>query len=331
MEKDIKSENVEQEKANARLQGKVKQSSLEYISAMEGTFAEKIQELIAIHETKSEDMIKLRTRDRVESIERAMQIIKNSIANIETEANIFVEGYRNQVETRISDLLEQVVEQDKIKQQYEDIKTINEKLELENNNNKIEIVELKSNIKILEQSKVELTNQNNALLNREIQALNKLDQISNEKNMVIEQLRADITTKTNTINTLEKSQVMLEQIKLGNEDTIKQLREQLEANTKQYKANIEDIKANNKQAIKQYENTIKSLEINNKQIVEQCNNTIKAIETKVEKTEQAYVELKNKNTSLENTNEKLKQELLNAINEIESLKAKIDKPKAKIK
>ena len=284
---DKNNENIE-EKANSRLQGKVKQSSLEYISAMEGTFAEKIQELIAIHETKSDELVKLRTRDRVESIERAMQIMKNSIANIETEANLFVEGYRNQVENRIADIVEQVVEQDKIKQQYEDIKAINEKLEAEASENKINIVELKANIKILEEAKNELINQNNALLNREIKAISEIKSITAEKDMIIEQLRADITTKTNTINTLEKSQVMLEQIKLGNEDSIKQLREQLEANTEQYKANIEELKASNTQTIKQYEDTIKSLENNNKQTIEQYKSTIGAIEDKAEKTEQAY-------------------------------------------
>ncbi|MEG2364518.1 MAG: hypothetical protein RSC26_13535 [Terrisporobacter sp.] len=290
------------ERATEQLSGRVTESQKEYFSNIEGSFTEKVAELIELHRNKVDSDV-FTISPNLDAIQKAINTITKNIECIEVNTNTYVEDFNNTISSKIS-----ILETDSI--ELRDTKELNIELEKanqividENSKLQIELENIKNTVENKEIKINNLVEENNKLLQYKLNTQEEIQNIKLEHKIQLEQLQKEIADRDININNLD-TKILLEESKSNT------LKEKIE----EYKTTIADNKKIAKEETQILNTKIDSLI----QEVQQSNLDKQKLE--IELTNK----LNNKQLELDTSNK-----LIDSLKEeIESLRSQINKPKS---
>lgn len=238
------------EKATEQLSGRVTPSQKEYFAGIEGSFAEKVAELIELHKNKidNEGFI---IAPNMDAIQKAINTIIKNIECIELNTNNYINDFNSDISSKINILKHESVELKNIKEENESLKIANNKLLNQYNKLVDENENQKKSLENKESHINSLTKNNNTLLQEKLSYKDTIDKLNTTYIKRIEELESSIVSNKDKISELNN------QIELKNEKiNSKNIRiEELNQNTKEYKEEIKKLNNKSENLIEQLNNT----------------------------------------------------------------------------
>jgi len=222
-------ENIE--KATQQLTGRVTQSQKEYFNSLEGSFAEKVEELIELHKNKVvED--EFTVSQNLETIQKAIDTILANIRCIEANANTYVVDFKGVISKKIEEVENESIELKGIRNENEELEKVNSKLVEENIKLKEELENHMKTYKNLmktyennENIRKHLTDDNNKLLQYKLNTKEELQEIKDEYEICIRGLKEEIASKDSSVSDLDKKLLLAESKRESLNEKVKEYRE----------------------------------------------------------------------------------------------------------
>ena len=112
------------EKATEQLSGRVTPSQKEYFTSIEGSFAEKVAELIELHKNKI-DNDEFTIAPNMIAIQKSIDTIVKNLECIELNTNNHINDFNNNIASKINTLENESTELKNIKEENENLKLTN--------------------------------------------------------------------------------------------------------------------------------------------------------------------------------------------------------------
>lgn len=235
------------EKATEQLSGRVTQSQKEYFTELEGSFTDKVAQLIELHKNRVENDI-FTIAPSLDAINKAIGTIVKNVEVIEVNANNYVDDYNNMVSAKISGLEVEAIELRNISAEYARLETENEKILREYEKLKTKFENLEKTVESKDLRLGELVEKNNGLLNDKLNNQSNIDKLRMDHKSQVEKLEKELHLSSVSINELDKK-VSIEENKANSmKDKVEDL-----------KSEIKDIKASNKLDVKELNSKVDSI------------------------------------------------------------------------
>lgn len=343
--------NINEEKNNIQLTGKVSATMKAFIENMpESTFAGKIRSLIDSYSVIVEEKSRLKI-DRIQNLEENLKVMKTNIEAIEQECNLYVNQFEENTKEKIEEVIKMAMEQEAVKveleeknKEYDKLLSNKEDLEKELDKSKINIDKLNEEVKLLQDTKLDLTNmntqlnaQNVDLVSRENAALKEIERLKESYSIEIAKLKEELlNTKDELKSTVADAKAnkdllesKLENVIKGNEDLKVQIDE-----IKQEKKDIQEVNKSLEIEIKDLNTKLQDIEkVNVKldaQNEEKANeisvlkDTLNIKEKEINKSSETIINLEKDNSKLNTIIENANKDIEKLNKENDSLKENIN-------
>lgn len=185
----------DKEKSLEQLSGRVTESQKNYLNnEMEGSFSDKIAELIESYKTRVKDN-DFNVDANKTAINQALNVIVKNMETIEINAKNYVQDIKSDIEVRVNALEEDSTE-------FNDIKTKNEELEINNIALTNSFLVMKTKYEELEQKSLEDIEAANVKYDKLKVAYENLDQDYMKSRLQFGDIKDDLTQKN--INSIDK-------------------------------------------------------------------------------------------------------------------------------
>ena len=343
--------NINEEKNNIQLTGKVSATMKAFIENMpEGTFAEKIRSLIDSYSVTTQEKRKLKI-ERIQTLKQNLDVMEQTLKTIEQECNLYVNQVEETTKEEIEKLVKMAMEQDAVKveleeknKEYDKLLSNKEDLEKELDKSKINIEKLNEEVKLLQDTKLDLTNmntqlntQNVDLVSRENAALKEIESLKEVHSIEIAKLKEELlntkdelkSTRADAKAKKELLEAKLENAVKGNEDLKVQIDE-----IKQEKKDIQEVNKSLEIEIKDLNTKLQDIEkVNVKldaQNEEKANeisvlkDTLNIKEKEINKSSETIINLEKDNSKLNTIIENVNKDIEKLNKENDSLKENIN-------
>lgn len=337
--------NINEEKNNIQLSGKVSATMKSFIENMpEGTFAEKIRSLIDSYSVTTQEKSKLKI-ERIKNLDENLEIIKTNLRAIEQECNLYVNQIEDTTKEKIEEVVKMAMEQEAVKveleeknKEFDKLLSNKEDLEKELDKSKTNIDKLNEEVKLLQDTKLDLTNmntqlnaQNVDLVSRENAALKEIERLKEVHSIEIAKLKEQLLNTQDelksTVADAKANKVLLES-KLENEkksnedlkvqiDEIKQEKRDIQKSKELLEIDLKDLNTK----LQEIEKVNVKLDAQNQEKANEINaisNEMNVIKGELDTKEKEINELKENIRTLEKEESKLstKVEIINKENEL---------------
>lgn len=337
--------NINEEKNNIQLSGKVSATMKAFIENMpEGTFAEKIRSLIDSYSVTTQEKSKLKI-ERIKNLDENLEIIKTNLRAIEQECNLYVNQIEDTTKEKIEEVVKMAMEQEAVKveleeknKEFDKLLSNKEDLEKELDKSKTNIDKLNEEVKLLQDTKLDLTNmntqlnaQNVDLVSRENAALKEIERLKEVHSIEIAKLKEQLLNTQDelksTVADAKANKVLLES-KLENEkksnedlkvqiDEIKQEKRDIQKSKELLEIDLKDLNTK----LQEIEKVNVKLDAQNQEKANEINaisNEMNVIKGELDTKEKEINELKENIRTLEKEESKLstKVEIINKENEL---------------
>lgn len=337
--------NINEEKNNIQLSGKVSATMKAFIENMpEGTFAEKIRSLIDSYSVTTQEKSKLKI-ERIKNLDENLEIIKTNLRAIEQECNLYVNQIEDTTKEKIEEVVKMAMEQEAVKveleeknKEFDKLLSNKEDLEKELDKSKTNVDKLNEEVKLLQDTKLDLTNmntqlnaQNVDLVSRENAALKEIERLKEVHSIEIAKLKEQLLNTQDelksTVADAKANKVLLES-KLENEkksnedlkvqiDEIKQEKRDIQKSKELLEIDLKDLNTK----LQEIEKVNVKLDAQNQEKANEINaisNEMNVIKGELDTKEKEINELKENIRTLEKEESKLstKVEIINKENEL---------------
>lgn len=117
----------DKEKAVEQLSGRVTETQKAYFNEMEGSFSDKVAELIESHKARIKDNA-FNVEDNKSAIHQALNVIVKNMETIELNARNYVQDIKSDIEVRVNALEEDCTELNNVKEENRLLRNENEEL-----------------------------------------------------------------------------------------------------------------------------------------------------------------------------------------------------------
>lgn len=261
---------MDNERATEQLSGRVTDSQKSYIADMQGSFSEKIAELIELHRNRIENDV-FTISPNLDAVQKAVNTIVKNLEVIELNANTYVTDYNNQIASKLAVLETEGIEIREIKEENERLIKANETLVSEYDKLSISSENLKKTLENKELKVNDLIEKNNSLLQDKIKGKENIEEIRLNHQEKVLKLEQDLNQKVNEIIELDKKNSVVESQVVSLKEGIGELKNEIKEIKGYQKQEIKDLESGYKVEIEALNKKIENLkeELNNEKLEKQ--------------------------------------------------------------
>lgn len=211
----------DKEKAVEQLSGRVTETQKSYFNEMEGSFADKVAELIESHKVRVKDN-SFNVEANKSAINQALNVIVRNMETIELNAKNYVQDIKSDIEVRVNALEEDCTELNNVKEENQRLKEINQDISVkieelateyrdlidkstsEQANAAVKYDKLKEEYEELNQKliklRLEFGDMKESLTDKNIALTEKLNKLKEEHNQELSKLKEDHAAELAKLN-----------------------------------------------------------------------------------------------------------------------------------